>query len=152
MWSWNCLQQIGWSDMFCPLRCLRWATIWKENHTFSPCLEMYLEKKPYTNKARLNEDSKSTLSRLQFDSMQRVDGTLCLLSPVDSVPPQRLCLPGLNQLKKQTHPKLDKLSAGDYVRCLDSRGSLLKGSWSTDTSPTCFFPWFRGGEATSAVG
>lgn len=82
---------------------------------------MYLEKKPYTNKARLNEDSKSTLSRLQFDSMQRVDGTLCLLSPVDSVPPQRLCLSGLNQLKKQTHPKLDKLSAGDYVRCLDSR-------------------------------
>lgn len=27
MWSWNCPRQIGWSDMFCPLRCLRWATV-----------------------------------------------------------------------------------------------------------------------------
>ena len=48
-WSWSCLQQSEWSDMFCQLRCPRWATVWRGNHTFSPWSELFFRVKADLN-------------------------------------------------------------------------------------------------------
>lgn len=42
-WSWNCHRLSGWSDKFSPLRCPRWATICRGNHTSSPWWDCFFK-------------------------------------------------------------------------------------------------------------
>lgn len=105
---------------------------------------MFLGRKD--NKAGFKKKvSNSTLGRLHFDSMKGVDRT-CL--PVSSLVTGKfrspsVPLPGLPQLKKQTHPKLAKRSADVHSWSLDSMWSSQIVGYPQISCLRGFFFWLR---------